>query len=152
MTKIVPSENSRTFVHLKITSITLTSEEIRQHVGIEPDKAWRRGELKGYPASSAVPRKNAGWLLNSGLREDEGLEAHIERLLARVEPYAGNIKELATENDVTLSCAIYLYREDECASPPLYFEQTTVAAICALGASFDIQLYFLGDSSDHERQ
>lgn len=148
MTEINSSRNHDTFVRLKVVSEGLTPDGISTFLGIDPDKIWNKGDYKGYPTSSMIAEKNNGWILNSGRGKEESLELHIESLLNRLALSTERIRVLAEENDVTISCAVYMYSEETYENPPLYFDKDTLSAMCALGASFDIQLYFLGDASN----
>ena len=127
------------YVRLNINSETVDHEQLSSAIGMDFDTVWKAGDLR---ARSIILEKTNGGRIESGLPKTEPLEAHIVSLLQRVAPIADNIKSLANDNTVEFSCVIY---SDEV--PPLCFDRTSIDAIGMLGASLDIDLYVLGESS-----
>lgn len=101
-------DGTRSFVLLGVISDELTPEGVSAAMGVEPDRSWRKGDLRGNLASSARPRKNNGWFLEPGLGELEAFELQLSTSLDRLSPFARSLKGLALDNTVMLTCAIYL--------------------------------------------
>ncbi len=141
--------DTKTHVALRITSQTLTPEEISSLVGMSADEARKKGEPKGNSAYRGRPvfAKDSRWVVESTLPPTAPPEAHIENLSERLAPYVDNIRALADENDVSFWCAMYIYSEDE-YSPGLYFAKETINLLSSLRASLNIDPYFLvGDDT-----
>jgi hypothetical protein len=125
--------DDRIFVRLKILSEQLTPDQLDSMIGIKCDEGWLRGGFK--PRTKMIARKH-GWLLESGLPTSAPIEDHISSLLARLSPFAGKIKLISDEADVSFSCVIYTNTRQG-----LCFNSSTVNAIYELGASLEIDLY-----------
>ena len=91
-------------VSFRIGSESMTSAEISRFLSTEPTSSYE----KGTPVSKRNPnsplRKNAVWLLDSGLPDDQPLEAHITKLVEYIEGKHGLIKELPSECEINLFC------------------------------------------------
>jgi hypothetical protein len=70
---------------LLIISHGRSPEELAEAVGIEADKSWRKGDIRG--PRSRVPCKASGVEYRSGLSKDLHPRDHLSGLLARLEPY-----------------------------------------------------------------
>jgi len=129
--------NEENFVRLKIISPIYTPEYIDNFVGICHDKSWKTGDCRGR---TIIKEKNNGWILNSLLEKEKHLYDHIESLIKRIDPIAEKIKSLSKEShvEVEFSCAIYYKNE-----PPLHFDANIVSKISYIGASLDIDLYYM---------
>ncbi|AXQ29166.1 DUF4279 domain-containing protein [Solimonas sp. K1W22B-7] len=125
----------RTFVRLKIKSKSFSAPQISEALGLKCDKSGMPGA-----AAPAGIRDTHGWILNSGLAEDAPLDEHTASLLRRLSGVHGRISALSVDCDVVFSCAIYCESAD---APALHFEKSFVSEITKLGASLDIDLYFL---------
>jgi Domain of unknown function (DUF4279) len=93
---------SATFV---VTSTSLTPEEIQRRLEYGPTRVHHLGE----PVSSRLPsgshtHKHHYYGLHSGLRDCEGMDAHLEALLDRLESKVEAIAELAREASVYFWC------------------------------------------------
>lgn len=128
---------SRTIVRLKIISPARTPEEINTLVGIECEKSWRIGDLRG---KSAIKEKKHGWILNSDMAESASLEAHAEALLDRLNPCAIGIEALSRESDTVVEFSCVIYSKE---TPALNFGRDVIQKISHLGAALDIDLYML---------
>lgn len=126
---------NRIFVRLKIVSEKIISEEIDALVGLKSSRSWKIGDYRG---KTKIKENNNGWVLNSGLGEEESLESHIESLLKLLEPKADLIRKISDENMVEFSCAIYSKE-----TPALNFDRSVIGQISALGASLDVDLYLI---------
>ncbi len=113
---------------------TPTPNELDSLLGVKCD----RGFLDVRPSTTI--RYKSGWLLRSRLPGKAPLEDHVKDLLERVSPIAEKIGSIAQRPNVEVQfgCVIYTSTRQE-----FYFTREQVAAICAMGAYIDVDLYFL---------
>jgi hypothetical protein len=78
---------------LVIISHLRSPEELAEAVGMEPDRSWRKGDIRG--PRSRGPHKASGVEYHSGLSGDLQPQEHLRGLLARLEPYRDQIASLA---------------------------------------------------------
>ncbi len=77
-------------------------------------------------------------MLKSTLPLTASPEAHIDNLSKRLAPYVGRVRALASENDVSFWCALYIYSEQE-YDPGLYFAKETIDLLRSMRASPNIR-------------
>jgi hypothetical protein len=123
----------RSDARLKIISKSVTPEEVTARLGIKPDTCRHAGESRPH---TAIIESTHCWELRSGLAEDRDLVEHITAVLARVEPCAARITELAEQNEVLLSCIVHAPSE-----PVLSLSKEIIARLASLGAEVDFDLY-----------
>lgn len=124
---------------LCVYSDTLDPEQISDHLGLIPTNSYRRGD----PITTARRRygnhPSGGWLLSS--RDHvvaEDLTAHLDWLLARLEPAAPRIGALQAEGyDVAIIIA--LSAEPLGGGPTLSSEM--LERLARLGVPVDLDLY-----------
>jgi len=110
---------------------------ITEAVGLACDKCWHCGDKR---ARSIIVEKDNGWVLHSGLPKTASLDAHIEALLSKLDPFKESIRFISLADTVELSIVIYA------PSPPaLNFDSSIINQLTELGASMDIDLYILGE-------
>jgi hypothetical protein len=63
---------------LRVSSATLTTRELTEHLGREPTKAFERGSLMSPRNPRSARREEALWLLESPLPDGTSLEAQLE--------------------------------------------------------------------------
>jgi hypothetical protein len=129
-------------VELRITSDILDSSRISELVGTQFDKCWTKGDSR---FGTKVQESNHGCCLSSGLPRSAPLNVQLHTLLDRTISLRSGIKALDARCAVEISCVIYSDQE-----PALTFSPDTVAAIAALGAGFDIDLYISTDGQSHD--
>jgi len=71
---------------LSLWSSTHTSQEITDRLGLTPTGVHDRGEPISRRNPKSKLRKDAGWLLRSGIPETEPLADHLADLLGQIEP------------------------------------------------------------------
>lgn len=125
-------------VFLKILSKCLSPEDMGNIIGLKVDKSWRIGDFRG---KTKIQERMNGVVIGSRLDKSEELENHILDLFNRISGHEKSIKALSSDNSVELSCAVYAE-----VVPALYFEKEVIRKISEIGASFDIDLYFLPQS------
>ena len=84
----------------------------------------------------AVPQKNHGWILDSGLSRSLDMGTHITRFLDRIEPHISAIRGVADEAEVDLSCVLY----DEHMSV-LCVDRRALQVLAECGASLEFDTY-----------
>jgi len=127
----------QTSVRFKITSTTLTAQEIQTRTGLTADEAWKIGDARG--AFGAVEKMN-GFVLQSKSRINESLDEHIKAMLKRIAPHAQKIGALANEAKIELSCQIHRK-----IGPALKFERDDLRWLGVMGARLDIDIYIMSE-------
>lgn len=126
---------TETFVSLTIVSSIHHPEDINSLVGVHCDRSWKIGDLR---AKTTIIEKDNGWILNSGLEEEDSLDEHIKALLEKIAHLSSKIQALSSDSYIEISCAIYASEP-----PPLHFEKDTIRQFNQIGASLDIDLYIV---------
>ena len=130
-----------TFVWLSVESDVQSAKDISVFVGLTCDRSWIAGEQRGR--TKLVFERN-GWVVDSRLDKTRyEVEAHLEALLRRVRPFADKIRTLALANETILHCVLYTNRRTSFSVPP-----HIVRWIGELGATFDVEIYFLPDDAE----
>jgi hypothetical protein len=63
---------------LRVSSATMTTRELTEHLGREPTKAFERCSLMSPRNPRSARREEALWLLESPLPDGSSLEAHLD--------------------------------------------------------------------------
>ncbi len=130
------------YVELAIVSQTYTPETITKVIGLESDRQWHAGDLRGQ---TIIVEKENGWVLHSGLPKEVDLDSHLERILDVLEPSKDAIRSLTMSATVELS--VVIYSPDR---PALYFDPSVIHRIEELGAGLDIDIYILPSSDEDD--
>ena len=130
--------SDETIVELMIVSTHYAPADISKAIGLEPDRSWRIGDRKG---KSAMTQKANGWVLAAGDSRSIPLDFQIASLLERLRPVSRRVREMSTQARVVFACVIYTQER-----PTLAFSNAVISEIAALGASFEIDLYWVADN------
>ena len=84
-------------------------------------------------------------MVSSLLPKSAYAEAHLEALLARLRPHTKTFKALSSEMILEVSIVIYTS-----VRPSLSFSKEIMQQISDLGASFDIDLYWIPEAEEEE--
>jgi len=133
---------SRIIVRLKILSLKRTPEMITEAVGTSCDKSWRIGDRR---QRTIIIEKEHGWVLGSGVAEKEPLDQHLKSLMNKVTRYKHNIRNIAKDDRVEVSCVLYAEYP-----PALNFASAMINDISEMGAGLDIDLYIREEVSSPE--
>ncbi|MDZ4769175.1 MAG: DUF4279 domain-containing protein [Chloroflexota bacterium] len=98
------SPNTR--VSFRIAAEDLDPDKVSDTLKIEPD----RTQLKGnFPQNdpSCFPRPEGVWVLRSKIRREEPLIAHLENLLAELEPKQIEIVDISKTASVDFFCSLF---------------------------------------------
>jgi hypothetical protein len=98
----------RQHAYLLIRSDVLAPVEVTARLGLEPDQVKPRGSQAVGPP----PRPQVHiWIVRSGRPETATVEAHLDRLLARLEPHVDRIGALLAEDHTSGVIEIVRYFE-----------------------------------------
>lgn len=119
------------FVILQITSEKLEARDFL--LKLRPDRVWKIGDFK---ERTKLVEKNNGWSISERYDDAVSVSESVADFLKRVEGHCELFKSLPRTCNVMLRCAVY--SED---SPALFFNESLVAKMAGINASFDIDLY-----------
>jgi hypothetical protein len=119
-------------LRLVLTSTALATAKIVSLSGINPTRAWTRGD-RVHPKAKNVEKEN-GCLIEVVAN---ALPRAIEDLQQLLAGQRVNLKGLPDEIDRELSCVVYI----EDGAPDLYLSADFVRFAADIGASIDFDLY-----------
>jgi hypothetical protein len=130
----------RTHATLRVVHADLDPEMITQSVGIAPDAAHKRGEMRLSKSGKKYPYPRGIWNVSTRGWSSRNLEAHIVRLLERVEPSADRIRNvLRTNPEYRFEIMCFWMSATGQGGPSL--SPDTLSRIAALGATLDFDIY-----------
>jgi hypothetical protein len=100
------------YVYFMLDSESMSSVEMADHLGMEPDEVRVRGSKQLHPVRPA----SHAWMIvcrTSGL----DLDTLVATVLGRVAPAAPRVRELVDTNDVFATLQIVRYFDDENGQP-----------------------------------
>ena len=130
--------HEQTEVRFRITSTTMTPQDIEARVGLKPDAAWKIGDRLG--AFGAAARDN-GFVIEAGVQPSLPFSEFMTTLIRRLAPAAQKIGQLGPECAVEIVCT--LHRK---AGPLLTFERDDVRWIGVMGARLRIDTFIISDA------
>ena len=133
-------------VFLAVYSTSLSSEELTERVGIEPDESWNRGDQ-----IAKRTRKRSRVLYDSGLPREARADDQISALLARLAPAAPRIAAIAGDptGEARLSVGYFINgpqwqgRGDRRVLRGLgvFLNSAQIELLHEMGAHFDVDIY-----------
>ena len=117
-----------------ILSESLEPKRIQQAVDLEPDKSWKRGDVR---KPTLLRERENGWLLESKNVLEYDLEEHLSYIKKTIGGREKVIKELMENQgcEIQVSCVFY------CKTPPeLNIRNELVTWLSIIGASLDIDV------------
>jgi len=130
------SGNAHIKIGFVITHDDLQPQIITEKLGIRPDVAWAKGDMR---APFPHPAKFSHWKIVGEPNESLGIEDHIEPLLHRIEAFADRLKLLPPSVFLKIDVAVYFEEDD---SPPgLFLEPQLMARMAHLGLHFEVSTY-----------
>lgn len=130
--------NYKIFVAFMLTRFKCAPEEITAKIGITPSETWQTGDFVNKKKPFMRHQSN-GWQLDSQLEKTAELEDHIQSVLQQLKPSWQSLIEISVDCYVEISCAIYLYSDNQL--PAIHFNKEIVQQFAALNADIDIDLY-----------
>jgi len=134
----------QTSVRFKISSATLSAEDIAARTGLTPDESWKLGDARGQ--FGAVEKRH-GFVLDSKAPLQASLEDHVAAMLKRLAPYAQKIGTLAGETVIEFSCIVHRK-----AVPPLKFERDDLRWLGVMGARLDVDIFIISEPPAAEKK
>ena len=86
---------------LRITSRTITADEITAVIGHDPDDHYQHGQL-AVPCTDTFRHEYSVWILKSGLGNDRWLDEHAAALVEFLRGREGALSRLAADCDLEL--------------------------------------------------
>jgi hypothetical protein len=136
-------QREMTTVVLRITSPTLSPQDIEARLGIKPDESWKLGDRVGTFKSV---QKLHGYELNSTLFPSAQLLEHYRGMIKRIAPVAQKIGEISAQGTVEMVCKLQVK-----ALPPIAFERDDIRWLAALGARLDFDILLLVERQEPKK-
>ena len=127
----------QTSVIFKITSMTLTAQDIQARTGLVPNETWKIGTLRGR---FAQVEKAHGFTLESKAAVNASLDEHVKAMLKRLAPHAQQIGALTNEARIEFACIVHRK-----TAPAMKFERDDLRWLGVMGARLDIDIYIMSE-------
>lgn len=123
---------------LRIIGDELDPSEITRLLGVNPTKAFRKGEIE-HIRPDGTPRyaRTGRWRLDANRREPEDLEAQVFEILSRITDDLEVWRDLATRFKIDLFCGIFL----DGSNDGLPLSHNALLALGQRGISIDLDIY-----------
>lgn len=148
------TEQPTAIVYLSLKGEDLVPEEISDALGVLPDKAWKRGDVKRprKPVTKDInlPVYTFGhWALNAPCSQHDEAEYQIEQLLTRLEELPGILKNYIEAFD---SAIVVGYSSGE-VSIGFYLPALILRRLSGLGLAIVFDIYPVSRiTSDDEKK
>jgi hypothetical protein len=129
-----------THATLRFVDKDLDPNIITSAFGIQPDEAHKRGDKRISKSGKEYPYPRGVWYLTTTGWPSRNLEAHIVRLLDRVEPVAEVVRRIIQEHP-SYRFEIICYWMSATGQGGPSFSPSTLSRIAALGATLDFDIY-----------
>ncbi len=133
----------QTAVRFKITSATLSAQDIQARTGLAPDETWKMGDARG--AFGNVEKRH-GFVLETKAMMSATLDDHIKAMLKRLAPHAQHIGAIAAETIIEFTCIVHRN-----AAPMLHFERDDIRWLGVMGAKLDVDIFILDEAKAKAR-
>jgi hypothetical protein len=110
--------------------------EITARVGLQPTECWRHGDI--CPRRQ-MERKFSRWSLHSRLGRDQGLESHIQDVLAQLDVHPDDFRAVSQQHCGVMQLVGYFFRE----YPGLHFERAITERLGWYSLTVDFDFYGL---------
>lgn len=118
---------------LYIDELICLPDEVSLVLGVKASRTWRAGETIG---KSSRVRSSNGWVLESGLKDENDPQRHVVWLLDHLPQTLEPLREIAPQFDAQLSLTIEI--DDE--APQFNFPASTLARLARLRVSLDVDI------------
>jgi hypothetical protein len=119
---------------------TCAPEEISRLLNLTPSAVWIAGQTKLSSGKSA-PRN--AWKLESDVRDDQQLDAHIESLLQKIGPHIEELRARLGPMSMGINCVAY-FRSHQ--GNGFHFSEALIHELARHRLSVDFDLYGSDDS------
>lgn len=130
-------------VSFDIYDFNFSFSNLSELVKLPNSSLTKKGEVKLSGPSDRPARITATqnmWSLSSDLDRSVNVEMHIDRLLHILMPHKQLIEKLATESNIMFRCTLLL----QDSQPGINLSNEQLWHVTELGASIDLDVYFLG--------
>jgi len=90
---------------LRIVSENKSIDDISDSLNTRPTRCFIKGQLFSKRNPNSKKRENNIWLLESGLKESESLELHIQQLISFIKEKQGAFKKLKLDCEIEIMCS-----------------------------------------------
>ena len=132
-----------TSVRFKISSATLSAQDIAARTGLTPDESWKIGDARG---SFGNVEKRHGFVLESKASVQAALDDHIKEMLKRLAPHAQQIGAIAAETTIEFVCIVHRN-----AAPMLHFERDDIRWLGVMGAKLDVDIFIINEAKNQNK-
>jgi len=137
----------RTIAELRIYGDDLEPDFVTMHLGINPSRSQKRGEIRQSFGGGESQVKIGGWFLSSEQHvQSRDLRRHLDWLLAQLIPAKKEILALQEQKSIVMGVNCIWWSAFGDGGPTLWPEQMRLLADLNLECSFDIS--FFGESED----
>jgi len=126
----------REYAYLSITGYG-DHKEISQALELEPSRAWNIGEDRPRGGKYTCTK----WRLDSGLKDTESMDKHIDALLVGLESRREALRKLYPDWTASIQCVGY-YPSSQHGH---HLSKENIQTAAHLGLEFDFDLYFVGE-------
>lgn len=119
----------------------ISHNEITKSLDLKPSKVYIKGERKNSKFT-AIAKEN-GWLFRPTENVYASFECQLADLIRAIEPKIDIIKDYSRKYKCEISCAVYLYFDNEESTPSIHFNSNYNRLIRELDIEFDLDLYCL---------
>ena len=120
-------------------------------IGLTPDRAWDRGQLRS-PADGRAKHRYGGVAYRSPLAEPADIQNLLDSLLARLAPYKERIAAIAADlmatPDATGSIGVRLVVPTQADAQGLHFSHRQLRGSADLGADLGVTVEFWGEAAE----
>lgn len=121
----------------------ISHEELSNITGLSPVKIYKKGELKN-PNFTALAKEN-GWLFQSSDDPYLPFEDQMNDMMEVISTKKDVFKNLSKKCDLEISCAVYIYFDNEESTPSIQLSSEHTKLLGDLKITFDIDLYCLSN-------
>ncbi|MFN5540438.1 MAG: DUF4279 domain-containing protein [Candidatus Melainabacteria bacterium] len=131
---------NRTTVSLRITDLHFTPEELTKLLGIQPTRAFKKGSKID---KLSIEHKFNGWILSSGISEEESFCDHIQSLVTIIESRIDLFTLVCNQYSSVISSSITINKEYQESLPSIHLDERAMKVFTQIGAEFDLDLYII---------
>jgi hypothetical protein len=134
---------TRAYAHVTILSDSLSPDDLRDAVGLDPDKSWAKGELRSSRGQHRHKFNGVEWVSTLD-RETADPGDHIEELAERLRPQADRIAQLSRDERV-ISARLWLYYSTSGENPGFELTNAALDSLARLGVTLALDIYLFDE-------
>jgi len=127
----------QTEFRMKITSATLTPQEIEARIGLKPYESWKTGDRLG---TFGAPARENGFVVESGVPTFAQFADCLGALLQKLAPSAQKIGALVPHAKIDVICTVRRK-----TAPALVFERDALRWLAVMGATLYVDTSVFSD-------